>query len=140
MSPFSPLLSAPVPTDNSTKGTVVDNMLFMVPAVWGRLGKTVYQLIAALHAATPEPKQRDAAAAPAAAAWSSDITPLAEVLDVALPVMCGSRNERSRTGDVPARLTAAALLRAVLENKDHVQSDGISHSWFVSVRIWDARA
>ena len=135
VSPFSPLLVIPRYADDSVKGTIMDNILYMIPVVWGRLGKSVYELIAAVRAATPKLKRQSNRTggrppeALLAAAVASDITSLADVLDVALPVVCGSRKGKSKVlygyTDMRGLLTATTLLRAVLANQDHVLSDGI---------------
>lgn len=89
----------------------------MALAVWGRRGKSLYDLVSAVHVATPHPP---------AALWSDDVDSVKELLaKLPLPTVCGSRNEASRDEDVPGRLLAANVIRAVVAGKDVVLPAGV---------------
>ncbi len=107
--PYSALLPTVASTEPSVNGLIVDNMFYMMPAVWGRKGKTLYVLLKAIAAATPS--------------FSGSLSSLKKALKIKLPTVCGARNVKRKQG-FPCRLTAWAVISAALRGSDTVMSAG----------------
>ena len=121
VSPYSVLLPELPPTDNKTVGNILDNVLYMMPAVWGRRLQTLYDLVKAIQDATVASGPGD----PSLSRGDDNVDSLeAELRALPLPTLCGSRNEKSKASDTPGRLRAADVVRAVIGKQDTVRSQG----------------
>ena len=93
----------------------MNTLVHMMPAVFGRKGKTVHDLLTAVIEKTKGVGAR----------VPDSIESLKAALSTLLPTMCGSSNENPSALS-PSRLSAATVIAAALANNDMVSSSGAS--------------